>query len=81
MSLMTELRALAGPLPANPSPAGEISAGRSHADSGYIACNHAGEPYTPGALTNMWHRLTTAAGVPRSGTFSARPKRFELPTF
>ncbi len=21
------------------------------------------EPYTPGALTNMWHRLTRAAGV------------------
>jgi integrase len=35
----------------------------SSADSGYIAVNEAGEPYTPGALTNMWHRLTAAAGV------------------
>ena len=25
--------------------------------------NEAGQPYTPGALTNMWHRLTKAAGV------------------
>jgi integrase len=25
--------------------------------------NEAGEPYTPGALTNMWHRMTQAAGV------------------
>jgi integrase len=37
--------------------------GAAHFDSGYIACNEAGEPYTPGALTNMWHRLTKAAGV------------------
>jgi integrase len=37
--------------------------GTDYADSGYVACNEAGEAYTPGALTNMWHRLTAAAGV------------------
>lgn len=41
----------------------ENCAGRGARRLGYIACNEAGEPYTPGALTNMWHRLTTAAGV------------------
>ncbi len=40
-----------------------LKLGASHADAGYVACNEAGEPYTPGALTNMWHRLTTSAGV------------------
>jgi integrase len=40
-----------------------LALGANHADSGYVACNEAGEPYTPGALTNMWHRLTTSAGV------------------
>jgi integrase len=40
-----------------------LALGAAHADSGYVACNEAGEPYTPGALTNMWHRLTAAAGV------------------
>ena len=32
-------------------------------DGGPVGGVLAGEPYTPGALTNMWHRLTTAAGV------------------
>lgn len=41
----------------------KLALGAAHADSGYVAVNEAGEPYTPGALTNMWHRLTTAAGV------------------
>ena len=41
----------------------KLALGSPHADSGYVACNEAGEPYTPGALTNMWHRLTAAAGV------------------
>jgi integrase len=41
----------------------KLALGTAHADSGYVACNEAGEPYTPGALTNMWHRMTTAAGV------------------
>jgi integrase len=41
----------------------KLALGAAHADSGYVACNEAGAPYTPGALTNMWHRLTRAAGV------------------
>ena len=41
----------------------KLALGAAHVDSGYVAVNEAGEPYTPGALTNMWHRLTTAAGV------------------
>jgi integrase len=41
----------------------KLALGVAHADSGYVAVNEAGEPYTPGALTNMWHRLTTAARV------------------
>jgi integrase len=40
-----------------------LALGTAHTDSGYVAVNEAGEPYTPGALTNMWHRLTTAAKV------------------
>ena len=43
--------------------AGLVVGLRGCADSGYVAVNEAGEPYTPGALTNMWHRLTTAAKV------------------
>ena len=41
----------------------KLALGAAHADSCYVACNEAGEPYTPGALTNMWHRLTKAGGV------------------
>jgi integrase len=41
----------------------KLALGAAHAGSGYVAVNEAGEPYTPGALTNMWHRLTAAAGV------------------
>ena len=40
-----------------------LALGADYADSGYVAVNEAGEPYTPGALTNMWHRLTKGAGV------------------
>ena len=43
--------------------AGEGGLGADHADSGYVAVNEAGQPYTPGALTNMGHRLTETAGV------------------
>lgn len=45
----------------------KLALGAAHADSGYVACNEAGAPYTPGALTNMWHRLTRAAVCARSG--------------
>jgi integrase len=41
----------------------KLALGVDHADSGYVAVNEAGQPYTPGALINMWHRLTKAAGV------------------
>jgi len=37
--------------------------GDAHADSGYVAVNEAGKPYTPDTLTRMWHKLTKAAGV------------------
>ncbi|HYO02095.1 MAG TPA: tyrosine-type recombinase/integrase [Mycobacterium sp.] len=40
-----------------------LALGADYADSGYVAVAEAGRPYTPGALTNMWHRLTEAAGV------------------
>ena len=40
-----------------------LALGADYADSGYVAVNEAGQPYTPGALTNMWHRLTKAARV------------------
>jgi integrase len=40
-----------------------LALGADHADSGYVAVNEAGSPYTPGALTHMWHRLTTTAKV------------------
>lgn len=40
-----------------------LTLGADHTDSGYVAVNEAGGPYTPGALTNMWHRLTKTAKV------------------
>ena len=40
-----------------------LSLGAAHADSGYVAVNEAGEPYTPDTLTRMWHKLAQAAGV------------------
>jgi integrase len=44
--------------------AGErLALGAAHADSGYVATNEAGEPYTPDTLTRMWHKLAKAAGV------------------
>jgi integrase len=41
----------------------KLALGLAHADSGYVACNEAGQPYTPGALTHMWHKLAKTAGV------------------
>ncbi len=35
----------------------------AHADSGYMAVNEAGEPFTPDTLTRVWHKLTTTAGL------------------
>ncbi|WP_342744612.1 site-specific integrase [Mycobacterium szulgai] len=40
-----------------------LSLGPAHADSGYVACNAIGEPYTPDAITRMWIKLAKAAGV------------------
>jgi integrase len=40
-----------------------LSLGVAHADSGYVAVNEIGEPYTPDTLTRMWHRLAQSAGV------------------
>ncbi|MCW2652672.1 MAG: recombinase XerD [Mycobacterium sp.] len=40
-----------------------LALGAAHADSGYVAVNEAGEPYTPDSLTRMWHKLAEAAGV------------------
>ena len=41
----------------------KLALGAAHADSGYVAVNEAGEPYTPGTLTRMWHKMAKAAGV------------------
>ena len=40
-----------------------LALGAAHADSGYVACTEAGQPYTPGALTHMWHKIAKTAGV------------------
>jgi integrase len=40
-----------------------LALGEAHADSGYVAINEAGQPYTPDTLTRMWHKLIKAAGV------------------
>ena len=40
-----------------------LALGAAHADSGYVAVNEAGEPYTPDTLTRMWHKLAESAGV------------------
>ena len=40
-----------------------LALGAEHADSGYVAVNEIGEPYSPDTLTRMWHKLAKAAGV------------------
>jgi integrase len=40
-----------------------LSLGAAHRDSGYVAVNEIGEPYTPDTLTRMWHKVAKAAGV------------------
>ena len=32
--------------------------GSAHSDSGYVAVDEAGQPYTPDALTRKWHKIT-----------------------
>jgi integrase len=40
-----------------------LALGAAHADSGYVAVNEIGQPYTPDTLTRMWRKLTESAGV------------------
>jgi integrase len=40
-----------------------LALGEAHADSGYVAINEAGEPYTPDTLTRAWRKLIVSAGV------------------
>jgi integrase len=49
-----------------------LSLGAAHTDSGYVAVNEIGEPYTPDTLTRMWLRLVEAAGVRRIRLHDAR---------
>ncbi len=50
-----------------------LALGAAHADSGYVAVNEAGEPYTPDTLTRMWHKLAKSAGVRPIRLHDARP--------
>ncbi len=49
-----------------------LALGTAHADSGYVAVNEAGEPYTPDTLMRMWIRATKVAGVRRIRLHDAR---------
>ena len=49
-----------------------LSLGAAHTDSGYVAVNEAGEPYTPDTLTRMWHKLAGVAGVRQIRLHDAR---------
>lgn len=40
-----------------------LALGAMHVDSGYVAVDEAGNPYTPDTLTRMWSKATKAAGV------------------
>jgi integrase len=40
-----------------------LGLGSAHSDSGYVAVDEAGQPYTPDALTRKWHKITKTAGV------------------
>ena len=40
-----------------------LALGAAHSDSGYVAVNEVGEPYTPDTLTRMWRALAKSAGV------------------
>ncbi len=41
----------------------KTGARRAHADSGYVAITETGEPYTPAALTHLWHKIAKTGGV------------------
>jgi integrase len=40
-----------------------LALGAAYRDSGYVAVNEIGEPYTPDTLTRMWRKMAKAAGV------------------
>ena len=44
-----------------------LALGSGHADSGYVAVNEAGLPYTPDTLTRIWRKLAKSAGVRVTG--------------
>jgi integrase len=50
----------------------KLAVGAGYADSGYVASIEAGQPYTPGVLTHMWHDVAEAAGVRRIRLHDAR---------
>jgi integrase len=50
----------------------KLAVGAGYADSGYVASTEAGQPYTPGVLTHMWHDVAEAAGVRRIRLHDAR---------
>lgn len=50
----------------------KLALGAGYMDSGYVASTEAGQPYTPGVLTHMWHDLAVSAGVRRIRLHDAR---------
>jgi len=40
-----------------------LALGADQRDSGYVAVNEIGEPYTPDTLTRLWRKLAKSAGV------------------
>jgi integrase len=49
-----------------------LAHGEARRDSGYVAVNKMGEPYTPDALTRKWRLMCTAAKVPPIRLHDAR---------
>lgn len=49
-----------------------LALGATHRDSGYVAVNAIGEPYTPDTLTRMWLKMARTAGVPPIRLHDAR---------
>lgn len=50
----------------------KLALGAVHFDSGYVAVTTAGLPYTPGALTHLWHEMAKTAKVRRIRLHDAR---------
>lgn len=49
-----------------------LALGAAYLDSGYVAVNEIGGPYTPDAITRMWGKLGKKAGVRRIRLHDAR---------